>query len=382
MAIQPINDQILLSGTVWVSPYLINSSDQAISLVSSRRETIAYDQRIYNADGSQGGWNWGQPEEVSTFEYSDGNNESVYISASITLAKGGDLSRLLAKAYFALPKEIRDQSYKIQIDHDEEGAYYDPTSKTVIIGSRHISEYQNGVFLEELLFHEIAHASIDRKIYPEAGWKSAQAGDNGRFLSQHGFNNPNTEDVAETLLPLYAILYSTGLNKKDIEYLELTREWAGSRYKYLAKQVFGVDYDPFGVIGPTKSDQSGSGKPVTREDVLIGTPKKADTFEFRSKPNYNLSADLITNFNAKEKDKVLIASSAFGLSGTGAFKIAKNSKGLTKLLASDTQFIYNKADGGLYFNQNGATAGFGSGGIFAILEGKPTLGTSSVSVVA
>jgi hypothetical protein len=70
------------------------------------------------------------------------------------------------------------------------------------------------------------------------------------------------------------------------------------------------------------------------------------------------------------------------LSGTGTFKIAKNSKDLTKLLATDTQFIYNKADGGLYFNQNGATAGFGSGGIFAILDGKPTLGTSSVSVVS
>jgi hypothetical protein len=117
-------------------------------------------------------------------------------------------------------------------------------------------------------------------------------------------------------------------------------------------------------------------------DTLTGTAKKADTFDFSTSPNYNSSADRITNFSAKDKDKVQISSSIFGLSGTGTFKIAKNSKDLTKLLATDNQFIYNKADGGLYFNQNGATPGFGSGGIFAILDGKPTLGTSSVSVVS
>ena len=117
-------------------------------------------------------------------------------------------------------------------------------------------------------------------------------------------------------------------------------------------------------------------------DTLTGTAKKADTFDFSSSPNYNSSADRITNFSTKDKDKVQISSGIFGLSGTGTFKIAKNSKDLTKLLASDTQFIYNKGDGGLYFNENGSASGYGNGGIFAVLEGKPTLGTGSVSVVS
>ena len=88
------------------------------------------------------------------------------------------------------------------------------------------------------------------------------------------------------------------------------------------------------------------------------------------------------NFSTKEKDKVQISSSVFGLSGKGTFKIAKNLKSLDKLLKTDTQFIYNKADGGLYFNQNGPESGFGTGGIFAIIEGNPSLGTKNVSVVA
>ena len=70
------------------------------------------------------------------------------------------------------------------------------------------------------------------------------------------------------------------------------------------------------------------------------------------------------------------------MSGKGTFKIAKNLKSFGKLSKTDTQFIYNKADGGLYFNQNGPEAGFGTGGIFAILEGNPSLVTKNVSVIA
>lgn len=133
--------------------------------------------------------------------------------------------------------------------------------------------------------------------------------------------------------------------------------------------------DSDGTTGSTKSATSAV-------DTLTGTAKKADTFAFASSPNYNSSADHITNFSTKDKDKVQISSSVFGLSSKGTFKIAKNLKSLDKLSKSNAQFIYNKADGGLYFNQNGTEAGFGTGGIFAILDGKPTLGISSVSVVA
>ena len=117
-------------------------------------------------------------------------------------------------------------------------------------------------------------------------------------------------------------------------------------------------------------------------DSLTGRSRFPDIFNLSGTPGYGSNADRITNFSTKDKDKVQISSSVFGLSGTGTFKIAKNLSALDKLSKSTTQFIYSKADGGLYFNQNGVTPGFGSGGIFAVLEGNPTLGTKNVSVVA
>ena len=40
----------------------------------------------------------------------------------------------------------------------------------------------------------------------------------------------------------------------------------------------------------------------------------------------------------------------------------------------DVDFIYEEKKGGLFFNENGSKKGFGDGGLFAILKGKPDLG--------
>jgi hypothetical protein len=107
---------------------------------------------------------------------------------------------------------------------------------------------------------------------------------------------------------------------------------------------------------------------------LRGTAKKADVFALTGAPEFGTdTADRITNFNPKEKDKLQIDVSDFGGNAAGTFKIAKNAKALTKALSSTTDFIYLKSTGELYYNEDGATAGFGSGGIFAILENKPKL---------
>ena len=112
---------------------------------------------------------------------------------------------------------------------------------------------------------------------------------------------------------------------------------------------------------------------------LTGTAKKADVFELTGTPEFGaVTADRITNFNPKEKDKVQIDVSNFGSNAAGTFKIANNSKALTKALASTTDFIYLKSTGELYYNENGKLPGYGDGGIFAIIENKANITTKNV----
>lgn len=115
------------------------------------------------------------------------------------------------------------------------------------------------------------------------------------------------------------------------------------------------------------------------KDVLTGLGGR-DTFQFSSKPtSFTLSAaDRITDFNSNE-DLISISKSSFGLASTSAvsFRTIGNSASLSSALASNEIFIYDSSSGSLYCNQNGQLAGAGSGGLFAILDTKPTLTTAN-----
>lgn len=118
---------------------------------------------------------------------------------------------------------------------------------------------------------------------------------------------------------------------------------------------------------------------ISTQTALTGTAKKADILTLTGTPEFGAAtADRITNFNPKEKDKLQIDVSDFGSNAAGTFKIAKNSKALNKVLASTTDFIYLKSTGELYYNENGKLSGFGDGGVFAILENKANITTKNV----
>ena len=68
------------------------------------------------------------------------------------------------------------------------------------------AEYRQGGFLEEVLFHEGAHVSIDGLVQNTVGWREAQQAD-GAFISDYARNNPDREDVAESILPYFAVRF-------------------------------------------------------------------------------------------------------------------------------------------------------------------------------
>ena len=65
--------------------------------------------------------------------------------------------------------------------------------------------------LEETLFHEAVHTSLDAKYsYTRSEeWLAAQEAD-GRWLTEYGRNNPDSEDLAETALYAYALVHHPG----------------------------------------------------------------------------------------------------------------------------------------------------------------------------
>jgi len=61
----------------------------------------------------------------------------------------------------------------------------------------------HGEWLEETIFHEACHASLDSRVANTPDWINAQSTD-PEFISTYARDNPNREDVAETCLMYFA----------------------------------------------------------------------------------------------------------------------------------------------------------------------------------
>ena len=117
------------------------------------------------------------------------------------------------------------------------------------------------------------------------------------------------------------------------------------------------------------------------KDVLKGG-SGADGFLFDKPIGFGKKqADKIQDFDAWEWDKILVNKDAFGLGKNINFKSTKSANKLNKLEKSKFNFVYESKTGFLYFNENGKQSGWGDGGLFAKLQGKPELFADDFRIV-
>jgi hypothetical protein len=113
----------------------------------------------------------------------------------------------------------------------------------------------------------------------------------------------------------------------------------------------------------------------------LGSSQAGESRSINAPSIYGISnAAKFTNFNPKTDEPIQINLESF-TGSTGNLRIAKKTKQVAKLTKSETDFIYDQQTGYLYYNENGNASGFGDGGVFAILEGKPKVGLGDFEFV-
>ena len=88
----------------------------------------------------------------------------------------------------------------------------------------------------------------------------------------------------------------------------------------------------------------------------------------------------ITKFN-RGNGTIEIDNESFGIDKSASFKAVKNTRKLKKLTKKKINYLYNRSNGRLYFNENGNKNGFGDGGIVAILKGGPKLSLKNLEYI-
>jgi hypothetical protein len=103
-------------------------------------------------------------------------------------------------AFGRLPLFLRKE---INALHIQAGDRLFGGGRNVLIHTGQGEKYQRDGILEETLAHEAAHA-LDAKYARHPSWKEAQQQD-GQFISKYAQENPYREDIAESLIPYFAV---------------------------------------------------------------------------------------------------------------------------------------------------------------------------------
>ena len=185
-------------GTVFISPRLIDSSDSSSLMnvtyagrgmreVFDRRvdRWISVDAYLFNVR-----YGWGAVEFQVNPEFGSPDAARAEVDT-------------YAPALGRLPAFLMTNAREVQINAGVE-LFGGNANGSFLIHTGQGQRYIDDGFLEEILFHEAAHVSLDARHWNAPGWTTAQNAD-GVFVSTYARDNPGREDMAESILPYFAV---------------------------------------------------------------------------------------------------------------------------------------------------------------------------------
>jgi FlgD Ig-like domain len=187
-------------GTVWIDPDIITEQD------ASSFTSFTYSGRGIRAVFDRRAADWVQVDGY-LFEviFDDGTTSEFIVNPEFgSLAAAQEHVERYAYPIGQLSTTLRRDMREVWINGGDEA--FGGGNNSILIHTVYGERAQSQGFLEEVLVHEAAHTSLDADHANTAGWLAAQASD-PESISTYARDNPTREDVAESILPYYAVRY-------------------------------------------------------------------------------------------------------------------------------------------------------------------------------
>ena len=136
-------------------------------------------------------------------QFEDETKVEIWVHSDFGAIQAAEVhARMLLKPLGRLPSYMRMELSHIVLHQGNETAYAEHLGKFFVLYSENVLIRINNNDLEETLFHESVHATLDAKFSKSAAWLDAQANDRF-FVTQYANDYPAQEDLAETALFVY-----------------------------------------------------------------------------------------------------------------------------------------------------------------------------------
>lgn len=185
-------------GTVFIDPGILTPADPSafiLTIASGTGQRTMFDRR-----------NGGQwiTNNATLFQahYTDSTAIEIQVNSEIEQSEAAALADFYGHAVGQLPRALRVDVETMWIHRGDEA--FGGGNNNILIHTD--AAGYHGQWLEETLFHEACHTSLDSRVANESAWLAAQAADLD-FISSYASDFPMREDVAESCLPYFAVRY-------------------------------------------------------------------------------------------------------------------------------------------------------------------------------
>lgn len=135
-----------------------------------------------------------------------------------------------------LPAMMRGRLSHVVIHQGNETAFAEDLGRFFVLYSQNMDIRIQNNDLEETVFHEAVHATLDVDYASSAAWLRAQLND-GNYMTQYGRDNPDKEDLAESALFAYTMLFYPGRLTAELE--SWVRAYTPNRLRFFG-ELFSV----------------------------------------------------------------------------------------------------------------------------------------------
>ncbi len=231
---------IFKGGSEWKDGDILNKKDPSnfinLSFVE-KKKVLGYDVRTLSNKYTKDGW--GKSSfTVFVFNATFENSKDILINVNDefkTDKKAKKQAIKWAKIYGQMPKFLKKNVKEIFIHKGKAG--WAGGEGTIIIHTDYLTN-ENKKYAEELMFHELTHASLDwwwGGSVNEEKWLNAVSTDK-YYISEYAWELPGNEDLAETVLWWYASRCKVDrISKKNNEKVN---KFLTNRFQYLDEQNF------------------------------------------------------------------------------------------------------------------------------------------------
>jgi len=154
---------------------------------------------------------------VFTARYGDGTSVGIWAHPDFrSQSRAQGYAETVAEAVGKLPTVMRRVLDHVVIHVGDETAFGEDQGHFFVLYSDNIDTRVRNHDIQETVFHESVHATLDAEHARSGAWQRAQQSDGG-FITDYAANNPDREDMAESALFAFTMMTHPGRLPAEVE---------------------------------------------------------------------------------------------------------------------------------------------------------------------